>query len=322
MIFDDAPSLPGFVAAQLPYARRMARLERGRDAGLRLHLVDHGALAGRPVLMVHGNPSWSFLWRKVIGELDGARYRCIAPDLLGLGLSDRLPAGEPQSLARQIDAMVELVEGLDLREVILVGQDWGGPVAAGVGARLPERVAGLVFANTAVIKPRRFRGTPFHRFARLPVVPRLLLADLGLTVLGMRLVQGEQGGIGPTETAAYLWPLRRRRDRYTALELARMVPADASHPTVAAMSPGSDFVQAFDGPSALVWGERDPVLGRALRRHVEAMPEAEVTRTTAGHFLQEEVPEALAAAIDRVDRRAVVAAASPVGAVQHQTQRS
>ena len=135
MIFDDAPSLPGFIAARFPFARRVARLERGINAGLGVHLVDHGALTGRPVMMVHGNPSWSFLWRKVIDGLDGARFRCIAPDLLGLGLSDRLPAGEPQTLARQIDAMVELVEGLDLRGVILVGQDWGGPVAAGVGSR-------------------------------------------------------------------------------------------------------------------------------------------------------------------------------------------
>ncbi len=296
-----APALPLFIAAQFPYHRRAYVLKQGADAGRRLHYVDQGRAQERPVLLLHGNPTWSFLWRKVIAELDG--FRAVAPDLLGLGLSDRLPRLADHSVDRHADAVAELVCALDLEGIILVGQDWGGPIAAAVGARLPRRAGGLLLANTAVALPRIPRGTAFHRFARLPLVSELVFRGLGFPQIALHFTQGDRRSISGDVARAYRWPLDRWADRVAPLALARMVPDGPNHPSMKALRRGEAWALAFDGPTSLVWGTRDPILGRALKRHELAFPQAAVTRTEAGHFLQEEVPEMLAEAIREVASR-------------------
>lgn len=278
----------------MPVRRRVARLRGGEV----MHFVDHGE--GPTVLLLHGNPTWSFLWRGVIARLDGVR--CVAPDLLGLGLSTKIAVRE-HSVDRHVEALVELVVGLGLEQVVVVGQDWGGALAAGVGARLPERVAGLVLSNTSVLAPARPRGTWFHRLARVPGVSDLLFRGLGLPQAALWGVQGERSSIRGAVARAYRWPLKNWRERAAPLALARMVPDAAEHPSMPALRRGEAWARGFEGPMALVWGERDPLLGRALARHVEAFPRASVVRTRAGHFLQEEVPDELAAAIREVISR-------------------
>jgi len=294
MPFVPPPDLPAWLAAELPFDRAAYRLEAGPDAGRRLHLVDHGPRGARPVLLLHGNPTWSFLWRKVIARLP--ELRCVAPDLLGLGLSDTLASHE-HTVQRHSGAIAELVEALDLRGLVLVGQDWGGPIGCAAAARLPERVAGRVFANTAVVLPERLHGTAFHRFARRPVVSTLAFRLLGFPQRALHKAQGDPASIRGTTARAYRWPLRTWARRAAPLALARRVPDSRDHPSVPALERGDLWARTAAGPTALVWGQRDPVLGRALKRHEEAFPDAPVTRTEAGHFLQEEVPDELAAAV-------------------------
>lgn len=303
MPFVPAPPLPPFLAAALPFTRRAYALERGQDAGKTIHFIDHGPAdaKARPVLLVHGNPMWSFLWRKVIERLPG--LRCVAPDLLGFGLSSKLPRTRDHQVERHLDALEELVLALDLRDVVLVGQDWGGPMVAGLGARQPDRVSGLVIGNTAVLVPERPRGTAFHRFARTPVISQVAFRLLGFPLGGLASVQGDRRSIQGAVAKAYRFPLARYRDRAGPLGLARMVPSSLDHPSVPALRKGEAWARAFKGPMHFVWGERDPVLGRALKRHAETFPQATVTRTQAGHFLQEEVPELLAAAVEDVAAR-------------------
>lgn len=301
MTFLDAPPpLPDWLTPMLPFGRRAYALERGQDAGKVLHLVDHGQ--GRPVLMLHGNPTWSFLWRHVIERLPG--LRCVAPDLLGFGLSSKLPRTRDHQVTRHLDALEELLVALDLRDAVFVGQDWGGPLVVGLAARQPQRVAGLVLGNTSVLVPARPRGTLFHRFARAPLVSQLAFRVLGFPLRSLHWSQGDRASIRGQVARAYRWPLSRVRDRAGPLGLARMVPSSPDHPSVSALQPGAAWVQAFEGPVHLVWGEKDPILGRALDKHVRALPRATVTRTQAGHFLQEEVPDLLAAAVMDVEARA------------------
>lgn len=301
MPFLPPPALPGFLEPHLPFRRSAYRLEQGPDAGRLLHFIDHGDPASPPVFLLHGNPTWSFLWRKVIALLPG--FRCVAPDLLGLGLSDRLPRISDHTVERHGAAMAELVEKLDLRGIVLVGQDWGGPIAAQVGARMPERIAGVVLGNTSVLVPERPRGTPFHRFARMPVVSDLVFRGLGFPQNVLGRVQGDRRSISGVVARAYRWPLRTWADRGAPLALARMVPDGPEHPSVPALRKGEEWMRGFPGPMALVWGMRDPILKRALGRHERAFPHAAVIRTAAGHFLQEEAPGELAAAIGDVARR-------------------
>ncbi|SDJ54924.1 alpha/beta fold hydrolase [Microbulbifer yueqingensis] len=289
-----APPLPPWLEQELPWRRRMFT---GGDYPM--HFIDEGS--GPPVLMQHGNPTWCYLWRKVIGELVSQPVRVIAPDLIGLGLS-----GKPRNAAIHTPAfhgeqLSKLIRALDLEEITVVGQDWGGPITGLAAALNPERVRAAVFANTSLRVPEKApRVTPFHRFANIPVLSDLAFRLLNFPLPVMRKVQGDPASLGKAEMRAYRYPLRRFRDRTAPLALARMVPTHLDHPSIPHLTRANRWAREFGGPVELVWGCRDPILGRALGSNRELFPRARVTETEAGHFLQEEVPEALAAAILRV----------------------
>ncbi len=307
MPFTDPPPLPRFLRGTLPVGRRAYLLETGPDAGRRIHFLDCGRRDAQPVLLVHGNPTWSYLWRRVIGALDLDRFRCLAPDLLGFGLSSKLPRARDHRLDRHLASLGEWIGALALeRDLIVVGQDWGGPLSVGTALRAPVGVAGVVLGNTSVLLPARARGTWFHRFSHLPVVSDLAFRGVGFPQIALGTAQGDRRSISGRVARAYRWPLRRPWRRAGPLGLARMVPVGDDHPSLGPLREIDAWVRAYRGPAALVWGERDPILGRALQKHVEALPQASVTRTAAGHFLQEEVPERLAAAIEGVARQAPV----------------
>lgn len=301
--FDEAPALPRWIENELPYRRRVVHV-----GDRRIHFVDEGA--GTPVLMLHGNPTWSFLWRKVIARLrDRPGLRLIAPDLLGLGLSDKLARPSDHQLDLHVDTIARFTEALGLDGAIVVAQDWGGPIATGAAMMRSERapgfLRGLVLGNTSVLEPRRpLHTTAFHRFSQLPIASDVAFRALLFPVPVMNRVQGDRRSIGAREKAAYVWPLRHLRDRAAPLGLARMVPDRDDHPSLPMLDRLGAFVRAYQGPAALVWGERDPILGRALRRHQEALPRATVVTTAAGHFLQEEVPDEIARAVLEVAERA------------------
>ncbi|NPC83555.1 alpha/beta fold hydrolase [Pyxidicoccus fallax] len=290
-------ALPPFIARLLPFRSHFVPVRFGPGVS-RVHFLDHGE--GRPVLLLHGNPTWSFLWRKVMSALEGGGLRMVAPDLIGLGLSDKPRRLSEHTLGNHGQALLELVERLDLRDVVLVAQDWGGPMGAWMAARSGGRVTGLVLLNTSVLTPRAFKTTAFHRFSHLPAVSDVAFRLLNFPVPVLGRTQGDARSISGDVARAYAWPLRHVVDRAAPLALARMVPNREGHPTVAELAEGDAWVRGFEGPAELVWGLRDPILGRALKRHREALPHARVTETQAGHFLQEEVPEDIAAAIRRV----------------------
>lgn len=294
--------LPGFLQRELPWPRRVIATEHGEVSA-----IVHGA-GPRDVVLFHGNPTWSYLWRKVIRALDatGGGLRIIAPDLLGFGASAKLARPAEHQLPLHVDSMVAVLSALEVRQPILVGQDWGGPIAAGVCRALElagSAPSGLVFGNTAVLQPARpFRSKAFHRFSHLPIVSDLAFRGLLFPIPALRSVQGDRSSLGAKELAAYAWPLLGLTDRAGPLGLARMVPDSEQHPTTAVMDAIGAHMRGADERArmALVWGRRDPILGRALERHRQAFPRASVRETEAGHFLQEEVPDALAEAIREV----------------------
>lgn len=287
-----APEVPAWLA---PHLEGFTRYRIRTSDGLALHVMERGE--GLPVVCVHGNPTWGFLWRKVAAALASAEgLRIILPDLAGLGLSDAPPSAKDHTIEGHARWLREVLDALGLDRLILCVQDWGG--AIGVLAA-EGRIAGLVALNTALSEPKPgFRPTLFHRVAHSVLGP-FLFDTLGLTQRSMRLAQGDPSSIRGVVARAYRWPLRGRR-RVAPLALARMVPDGLDHPSMGPLRRCREIVQAFDGPAAIVWGDRDPVLGR-LRSWIQTLlPQAPVTRTSAGHFLQEEVPGEIAAAIRRV----------------------
>ena len=294
-----APPLPDFLARALPFARRLVDV-----GGIRLHVMEAGA--GPAVVFLHGNPAWGFLWRRVAAPLAAAGLRVVLPDLAGLGLSDkpRDPAFHTlETHARLVGALLVAVAPGPL---VLVVHDWGGPIGLAAVADRPGRLAGLVVTNTVLGPPRQgARPSRFHRFARVPLVSTAVFRLLGFPQNALHLTQSDRRSISGDVARAYRWPLRHLADRTAPLALARMVPIADGHPSLPALRRVREVAAAFDGPAAIVWGERDPILGRALRSVTEVLPRAAVTRVPAGHYLQEETPGAIAEAVREVAGRVV-----------------
>jgi cis-3-alkyl-4-acyloxetan-2-one decarboxylase len=289
-----APELPDWLARLVPFERSV--LHAG---GMKVHVMQSGR--GRPVLLVHGNPTWGFLWRKVATALADEPLRLVMPDLVGLGLSDKPRDPAWHTLDNHAAALGAVIDALDLENVIVAAQDWGGPIALRALADRPGRLGGLLLANTVVGPPRPdFRPKAFHRLAKVPLLSDLLFRGLGFPQNILGRVQGDRASISGEIARAYTWPLRHRADRVAPLALARMVPDSQSHPSVPALARAQEVVTAWRGPAELVWGVRDPILGRVHAHVARLLPQARSTLTQAGHFLQEEVPTELAAAIRRL----------------------
>lgn len=292
----EAREIPEWLEAMLP-------------AGVDRYCVDVGGYdmavmelgEGRPVLMVHGNPTWGFLYRKVMSELAGEPLRLIAPDLIGLGLSDKPRDPEVHRLENHGRWLGALIDKLALSDVVLVGQDWGGPIGLWPFAQRRDRLGGLVILNTVVGPPKPgFKSTWFHKFARAPVISELAFKWAGMPQGALWVAQGDKRSIRGDVSRAYRWPLRQRADRIAPLALARMVPDSQSHQSIPQLQICQSVVESFEGKAAIVWGDKDPVLGRVKNHIARLLPNAEVASTNAGHFLQEEVPDKIAVAIRSV----------------------
>jgi len=277
----------------VPFNRYLADV----GEGLRIHVMEQGY--GRPVLFFHGNPTWGFLYRKVVAELIGEPLRLIMPDLMGLGFSDR-PRTEDHTLRNHSRWMASLIGQLELEDVVAVVQDWGGPIGMHALSQHPGVMTSAVVLNTGITTPRPgFKPTTFHRFFSSDI-GGFAATNLGLIQSVIRFFQGDRKSISGDVARAYRYPLQRKFGNEAPVALVRMVPDDMNHPTVEPMGEVQAFVEAFDGPAAIVWGDRDPVIGRLKNRTSRLLPQAEVTSTDAGHFVAEQVPAEIAAAIRSV----------------------
>lgn len=267
-----------------------------------MHVMETGR--GRPVLMVHGNPTWGFLYRKVAMCLQGQGLRLIMPDLIGFGFSDKPRDFSVHSIRNHSKWLGSLIDQLELDGVILVCQDWGGAIGVHPFTTRQERLAAMVVLNTVLDAPSPgFKPSAFHRFSHIPLISDFVFRVLPLPQAALHLAQGDRSTIRGDVARAYRYPLRHMRDRVAPLATARMAVDTMDHPSIPALEECAAFVRQFDGPKAMVWGRRDPVLARALKRTRALLGDPPVTETQAGHFLQEEVPDEIAAAVLDVNRR-------------------
>jgi haloalkane dehalogenase len=300
------PTLPDWIEAQLPTGVRRYMVAADDE---RVHVMEWGPADGHTVLLVHGNPTWSFLWRKVVAAIrsrpGGESLRLIAPDLVGLGLSSK-PRLEAHSLVQHATWLGAVIDQVAPRPFVLAAQDWGAPIGLLAMQSRRDRLRGLVIGNTAVSPPApSFKPTPFHRLSQLPVISDVLFKGLGFPLGLLHLSQGDRSSIRGDVARAYRWPLAKRADRAAPLALARMVPNDVErHPSIPAFREIDAMFRAIQVPIRIVWGNRDPVLGRVINHLERIRPDATIERTEAGHFLQEEVPGPLADAVLDVVARA------------------
>lgn len=257
--------------------------------GLRMHHVDEGS--GAPVLLLHGEPSWSYLYRKMIPPLVAAGFRAVAPDLIGFGRSDKPAARDDYSYQRHMDWVTAFVTALDLRDIILVCQDWGGLIGLRLAAEQAARFDRIVAANTFL--PTGDRRPPdaffvWQQFSQS--VPELPVGNI--------IKSGCHVAPPPEVIAAYEAPFPDERYKAGARQFPLLVPTRPDDPAAPANRAAWEVLKRWDRPFLTAFSDRDPITrggDRALQALIPgAAGRPHPTVEGGGHFLQEDCGEALA----------------------------
>jgi haloalkane dehalogenase len=286
MTADHDLGLPGWVPRDLyPFESRYAQID-----GTSVHYVDEGN--GRPLLLLHGNPAWSFLYRQVIKGLSDS-YRCIAPDHPGFGLSRAAP-GYGYTPAEHSAVLEQLVRQLDLTDVTMMVQDWGGPIGFGVATRHSERFSRFVIGNTWAW-PKSDPGTQvFSRVLGGPVGGYLILKR---NFFVEKIVPGnvKRRRLSAQEMDAYRGPFPTPESRRPMHVLPREILA--SRPFLAQIE--RDLANLSDRPALIVWPTKDPAFREGERKRWEQLfpNHHTVTLDGAGHYIQEDAAGEIITAI-------------------------
>jgi haloalkane dehalogenase len=271
-----------------PYEPRYVEV----DGGLRVACVEDGPADGETVLLLHGEPSWSFLYRRMIPVLASAGLRVIVPDLVGFGRSDKPARQEDYSYARHVGWLAEALFGaLDLRAVTLVGQDWGGLLGLRLLGEHPGRFARVVAANTGLPTGDAPMSEAFLAWQRFAATATAF--DVG------RVVQnGTVTELPPEVVAAYDAPFPDDRYKAGARVFPSLVPTGPDDPAAPANRAAWAVLARFDRPFLTAFSDSDPITGGGDRVFQQRVPGARgrphTTLAGGGHFLQEDVGPELA----------------------------
>ena len=292
---DRFRSLPDY-----PFEPRYAEV----GDGVRVHYVDEGPREGRPVLLFHGEPTWSYLYRKIVPRLASAGYRVIAPDLVGFGRSDKPSSPGDHTYRRHVEWMSELVfEKLDLQGMVLFGQDWGGLIGLRLVAAEPDRFAGVVVGNTGLPTGDLAPNEAFmawQKFAR----------ETEQFPVGRIIAGGCKSTLSDEVIAAYDAPFPDDSYKSAPRVFPSLVPTSTEDPEHEANTRAWAVLEAFSKPWLCAFSDGDPITAGGERAFIRRVPgasrEPHTTVTGAGHFLQEDRPDELARIISefaaRVDR--------------------
>ena len=292
---DRFTDLPDF-----PYAPRYADVPDGDGGTLRMHHLDEGDPAGPVVVLLHGEPTWSFLYRRMVPVLADAGLRVVVPDLVGFGRSDKPAETGDYSYARHVEwTRALLFDALDLRDATVVGQDWGGLIGLRLVAEHPDRFARVVAANTGLPTGDQEMAEIWWRFhdyvARSPELP-----------IGFLVASGCTTQLTPDVVRGYEAPFPDATYQAGARAFPTLVPTSPDDPAAAANRAAWEVLARFDKPVLTAFSDGDPVTRGAdahLHRLVPGCAgQPHTTIAGAGHFLQEDAGEELAEHVARFVR--------------------
>lgn len=261
---------------------------------LRIHYVDEGPAEAQPILMLHGEPSWSYLYRKMIPIFVGAGYRAVAPDLVGFGRSDKPARREDYTYQRHVNWMAGWLEAVDLKNITLVCQDWGGLIGLRLAAEHEDRFSSIVAANTFLPTGDQPAGEAFLRWQRFSQeVPDF---HAGGIIKG-----GTVGGITPEVIAAYNAPYPDNSYKAGARQFPTLVPTSPDDPAALPNRKAWEVLQRWEKPFLTAFSDSDPITRGGDHFFQKIVPgtkgQPHTTITGAGHFLQEDKGEELAQAV-------------------------
>ena len=262
--------------------------------GLQYHYIDEGQ--GDPVVMVHGNPTWSFYFRELIKGL-GDGYRCIVPDHIGCGLSDKpAPARYAYRLKNRVDDLENLLDNLKFdKGITLVFHDWGGMIGMAYAVRHPERISRLVVMNTAAFLPPPAKRFPWRLSLIRSSGPLATLAVLGFNLFAVgALYMASDKGLSAEVKKGLTAPYNCWKHRIATLKFVQDIPLAETDPSYRLVRQIDEQLQTLSKlPMLICWGEHDFVFDNDyLSEWQRRFPKAEVHRfPDAGHYVLEDVPE-------------------------------
>lgn len=281
-----------------PYAPRYHEITDADGTRLRMHYVDEGPRDGALVLVMHGEPSWAYLYRHIIAGLVAKGHRVLAPDLIGFGRSDKPASRTDYTYERHVDWMSQWLTGLDLTGLTLFCQDWGGLIGLRLVAAFPERFAGVVAGNTFL--PVGSGMTDGFK-AWLDFSQRVPELPVGFIVNG-----GSGRNLTDAEVAAYDAPFPDESYKEGARQFPALVPVTPEHASVAENKAAWEVLERFDKPFVTAFSDGDAVTGGMDVPLQERIPGAKgqphVT-LSGGHFLQEDSPQGIVDVVDALIRR-------------------
>jgi haloalkane dehalogenase len=281
--------LPGY-----PFSPNYVDVPNPEGGSLRVHYVDEGARNAEPVLLLHGEPSWSFLYRKMIPILADAGLRAVAPDLVGFGRSDKPAKRTDYTYQRHVDWTRAVVEQLDLSRMTLVGQDWGGLIGLRLVAEDPGRFARVVAANTFLPTGDRHPGDAFLAWQKFSQETETF--PVGRIVNG-----GCTTDLPPAVIAAYDAPFPDETYKEGARQFPLLVPTAPDDPAAEPNRRAWEALRRWDKPFLTAFSDSDPITAGADRVLQSDIPgaggQSHTTISGAGHFLQEDRGEELARVI-------------------------
>ena len=262
----------------------------------RLHYIDVGV--GRPIVLLHGNPTWGYLYRHFIPPLVAAGHRVIVPDHLGFGRSAKPDAPSAYQIEAHAHRLDALLESLDLRDATVIAHDWGGPLGLAWAARHPERIHSLGLFNTFLHRPERTLSLPLPlRLFRVPGLGELLVKGLHAIVRVFLFRAGVRRPerLTATTKCAYLAAHPRWTTRAGVLGFARQFPAGPAGVVAELHAEVHRGLAALaHRPVFIAWAAHDAIFGAEYQaRWRRDFPSAECVDIDAGHFLQEDAPEAV-----------------------------
>lgn len=284
--------------ADYPFAPHYLTVTDADGTELRIHYVDEGPRDAAPILLMHGEPSWSYLYRKFVPILVARGHRVIAPDLIGFGKSDKPAARSDYTFERHVAWMSDWLTALDLTNITLFCQDWGGLIGLRLVAAFPDRFARLVVSNTGLPVGT---GSSEGFDAWLAFSQNVPQFPVGFIVNG-----GTTRDLTAAEIAAYDAPFPDETYKEGARQFPALVPITPDHASVAENRAAWAVLEHFDRPVLTAFGDKDAITKGGERAFIDRIPGArgQPHRIIAGggHFIQEDAPEELCGLIDDLIR--------------------
>ncbi len=276
------------------FAPHYTEIADSDGTALRIHHVDEGPRGAAPVLLMHGEPSWSYLYRRMIPGLAAAGHRVVAPDLIGFGKSDKPTEQDDYTFERHVAWMSAWLGRLDLSDITLFCQDWGGLIGLRLVAAFPERFARVVVGNTGL--PTGTGMTEGFK-AWLEFSQNVPVFPVGFIVNG-----GTTRDLSAAEQAAYDAPFPDESYKAGARVFPRLVPVTPDHASVAENKAAWTVLERFEKPFLTAFSDKDMVTAGGEKVFQGRVPGAQGQKHTivagGGHFLQEDAPDQLVSIID------------------------